>query len=456
MSKKTRAVDTDIEVEFQEKPPEWQAVGVEPPDELKKSELGWRAGYKPPASYFNWFFSGFYRCMKEIQEKAKETQAKIKKALEDILQELSTKAPKESPALTGVPTAPTADKGTATDQLATTKFVDNIVGSIDFSALQDHTKYVQNANINTLLDDQAYICSGTLTNTPIATTYCIVRAYDTAETNRIVQVCYVPQSDNTVRTFVRSSVAGSTFGKWFEYGNVKSVNGILPNNQGNVEIPVATTASYGVMKVADDNVALLDEATDAAITPAVYHDVSDFRHKNTEYKLGDKVECMFNFELFLECTQGGTTSENPLDTRNVTHGQIITDGTAEWTVRTHIKSINGVVAGADGDINVKSLISTEIPVNADLNNYKEAGMYTCHLDATAATILNAPSPNAFFLEVRTMTDCIMQLYTAFPFNLSMYVRLYYAADGWGAWKEIAMFNTAGHLVMPNGAEFWIA
>lgn len=103
------------------------------------------------------------------------------------------------------------------------------------------------------------------------------------------------------------------------------------------------------------------------------------------------------------------------------------------------------------------LAPIDIPAGADLNNYKTAGSYTCHLDATAATILNVPSPNAFFLEVRTMTDCVMQLCTAFPYNSSMHVRLYYAGEeAWGAWKEIAMFNTAGHLVLPNGAEFWIA
>lgn len=234
-----------------------------------------------------------------------------------------------------------------------------------------------------------------------------------------------------------------------------AVNGIGPNENGNIELPIATTEKYGLVKIATAEEAI-KQRNDAAVSPATYHDISDFRHQETTYSTGDKVGCMFNHELFLECTKGGTTSADPLDTRNVTHGQIITDGTAEWTVRTHIKSINGVVAGADGDINVMSLVSTEIPVNADLNNYKEAGMYTCHLDATAATILNAPSPNAFFLEVRTMTDCLMQLYTAFPFNLSMHVRLYYAGNGWGAWKEIAMFNTAGHLLMPNGAEFWIA
>lgn len=113
---------------------------------------------------------------------------------------------------------------------------------------------------------------------------------------------------------------------------------------------IATPSTYGIMRAATDTDALNPDADDAAITPAVYHDVSDFRHKNTAYSVGDKVECMFNFELFLECTQAGTTGSGALDTRNVTHGQVITDGTVKWTVRTHIRSINGVVADENGNI----------------------------------------------------------------------------------------------------------
>lgn len=130
-----------------------------------------------------------------------------------------------------------------------------------------------------------------------------------------------------------------------------SVNGIAAAaDTGDVTIPVATATKYGLMKAATDEVVIDEDTEDAAITPAVYHDVSDFRHKNTAYKLGDKVECMFNFELFLECTQAGTTSANALDTRNVTHGQVITDGTVQWTVRTHIRSINGTFPDASGNV----------------------------------------------------------------------------------------------------------
>ena len=136
---------------------------------------------------------------------------------------------------------------------------------------------------------------------------------------------------------------------------------------------VATASTYGVMRAATDTDALDPEADDAAITPAVYHDVSDFRHKNTAYSVGDKVECMFNFELFLECTQAGTTGSGALDTRNVTHGQVITDGTVKWTVRTHIRSVNNAVADEHGNVTIdipEPVIASEAEAKTGTNNTK--------------------------------------------------------------------------------------
>ena len=50
---------------------------------------------------------------------------------------LAAKADLASPALTGTPTAPTADAGTSTTQLATTEFVANAVSGIDMSTKMD-------------------------------------------------------------------------------------------------------------------------------------------------------------------------------------------------------------------------------------------------------------------------------------------------------------------------------
>lgn len=57
----------------------------------------------------------------------------------------------ESPALTGVPTAPTAEKGTNTEQIATTEFVQNAIGGLGGSSGGGSTS--SNVNSTTIFDD---------------------------------------------------------------------------------------------------------------------------------------------------------------------------------------------------------------------------------------------------------------------------------------------------------------
>lgn len=107
----------------------------------------------------------------------------------------------------------------------------------------------------------------------------------------------------------------------------------------------ATPGGFEFAMVSD----LQDYATPEVCTQLIYK-INEVRRKSTAYQVGDKVDCAFQYERFLECTKAGTTSADLLDTRSVTHGQVITDGTVEWTVRTHVRSINGSVAGADGNV----------------------------------------------------------------------------------------------------------
>ena len=90
----------------------------------------------------------------------------------------------------------------------------------------EHTVYVANADLNTLLEDKSYICAGTMKNTPTPNTYCFVRVFDTASTARILQVCYVPQADNTVKVFDRVVTVGSslTVGAWRELATTKQLD----------------------------------------------------------------------------------------------------------------------------------------------------------------------------------------------------------------------------------------
>lgn len=56
-------------MDFEKTVPEWNAEGTEPPASLKTS--GFQAGYKPPATFFNWFWHGVSECLSEIRAKLK-------------------------------------------------------------------------------------------------------------------------------------------------------------------------------------------------------------------------------------------------------------------------------------------------------------------------------------------------------------------------------------------------
>ena len=114
----------------------------------------------------------------------------------------------------------------------------------------------------------------------------------------------------------------------------------------------ATTAEYGLVKLADENAALAPTDPLAAVNMPLLYELADYRRLNTAYNVGDCVGCAFQFDLFLECTQAGTTSSDTLDTRAVTHGQTINDGSVIWTVRKAAKSVNGALPDAAGNITI--------------------------------------------------------------------------------------------------------
>lgn len=266
---------------------------------------------------------------------------------------------------------------------------------------RDHTIQIANADLNTLLEDKTWACSGTLKNTPIACTFCIVQAYDTGApvSGNIVQVCYIPnQTNNTVRAFWRNCLNGATFGAWSESGAVKTVNSIGPDAAGNVSIPNATTSKAGLVRLAAEE-DVLNEAPQTAVCTQLIYEINEFRRKSTTYAVGDKVDCAFQYERFLECTKAGTTSADLLDTRSVTHGQVIADGTVEWTVRTHVRSVNGNVAGADGNVLVDVGAKTVEGKAPDGNGNVALGLHAVATSGNYNDLVNKPNipanPNAY-------------------------------------------------------------
>ena len=107
-------------------------------------------------------------------------------------------------------------------------------------------------------------------------------------------------------------------------------------------------------------------------------------------------------------------------------------------------SLTGDASGSasfDGSTNI-SIASTvyhhgsnTIGQDADLNDYTDPGWYHCSANATAATLDNCPTTNAFTLVVSQHAGCnqmVIEYVTATP---KIFVRNYYN-NAWGSWYRI--------------------
>ena len=107
-------------------------------------------------------------------------------------------------------------------------------------------------------------------------------------------------------------------------------------------------------------------------------------------------------------------------------------------------SLTGDATGSasfDGSANasiaatVKNHAHTDIPSNSNLNSYTDPGWYRCTSNATAATITNSPTDNAFVMIVNTHagTNQIVIEYMTSAFHI--WTRNYFD-NTWGSWAEI--------------------
>lgn len=78
---------------------------------------------------------------------------------------------------------------------------------------------------------------------------------------------------------------------------------------------------------------------------------------------------------------------------------------------------------------------TDIPANSNLNDYTDAGWYRCASNASAATIENCPTSNAFSLEVAVHAGISQTLTEYMTSNPKTYCRNMYDS-AWGAWYRV--------------------
>lgn len=208
---------------------------------------------------------------------------------------------------------------------------------------------------------------------PEATKYSYISMFDKngwgIADNRLAHIDYMVDADGaatmliSVNKFEQASgeTAASLFVRYQADGTPRIFLSHNPKKESNsqdiattgwVRQLTATTSEYGLVKLADTTAALLPTDPLATVNVPLLYELADYRRLNTAYNVGDRVACAFQFDFYLECTRAGTTGSETLDTRSVTHGQTINDGSVIWTVRKAIKSVNGALPDAAGNVTI--------------------------------------------------------------------------------------------------------
>lgn len=137
----------------------------------------------------------------------------------------SVKAPKASPALTGIPTAPTASAGTSTAQIATTAFVASEISQFDATMIYNGTSNakVNAANIQLTAGGAlvATVTNGGITTTTQSATDDSTKVATTAFVNRAVKNFVKDSVSYQPTCYVSSNAPDNGVGNdgdfWFQY-----------------------------------------------------------------------------------------------------------------------------------------------------------------------------------------------------------------------------------------------
>lgn len=191
--------------------------------------------------------------------------------------DLTPYAPLNSPALTGVPTAPTASVGTNTNQIATTNFVQSAIAGTSVTAAKTLITEVRNTTGATLTKGTVVYVSGAGANKPLA-----IKANAASEATSAFTLGLV-QNDigNNANGFVVTSgaitglntqaytegtllyLSATTAGGW------TATKPSAPNHIVFIGIVITSSNSQGAIEVALQNGYQLDELHDVdAILPA--------------------------------------------------------------------------------------------------------------------------------------------------------------------------------------------
>ena len=314
----------------------------------------------------------------------------------------------------------------------------------------------------------------------------------------------------SVTTYADLPATGQKIGDVYNIENADSIHSIAAGDNvaweggnweklgGSIDL-TPLEAKIAAVKVTADNALPKTGTADSShmwkpSTNEVIFDLADFTSDNIYFGyrgLEDKANAI-NTYIFWNGKRGGVNGALAEVRAKNFLGGLSGNATSATKLQTP-RTINGTPFDGSANIDIGKIVPLRISTNTDLNLLTHPGMYFSDSNATAATLLNCPTTNAFSLLVehhagtkQTITDYVTT-------NSRTFTRNQYN-NTWGAWKvvmdddsiipklaakqdkltagtgiEIANniisatgggggyspFNAEGHLVFPNGTEFWI-
>lgn len=187
--------------------PEWKKNGLEPPEELKTN--GFTAGYKPPAEYFNWFFSGTSRLLKELKQKLMvdvvDIKAKLSESADNAIK-LKTPVMINDVEFDGSKdiiieiSEDSALLGNKVDKPAMKKLIIPPTGWVDCS-MGSYTKQVE-VEVSCLLAVDAFNAVVTLETEPIAQDCCLAANCGTEDGKIICYAEKIPTAEIVLEYYI--------------------------------------------------------------------------------------------------------------------------------------------------------------------------------------------------------------------------------------------------------------
>lgn len=301
--------------------------------------------------------------------------------------DLSLYAPLASPALSGVPTAPTASVGTNTDQIATTNFVQSAIAGVSVTSAQTLITQVRNTTGATLTKGTVVYVSGAGANKPLAIKANAASEATSAFTLGLVQNDISNNSNGYVVT--SGAITGLNTNAYTEgtllYLSATTAGGwtatkpSAPNHIVFIGVVITSSNSQGAIEVALQNGYQLDELHDVdAILPSndkeiLAYTLSDqtWRNRTANFLgLAELSGATFSGDVNV----GGASSLKLTTSGTLTAGNTITPSAPRsYFIADGIYTVNGT-AGRGGIYRAGSTYSGSSAAPTSLTNSPIVGL----------------------------------------------------------------------------------